>query len=152
MDNSYKPNWRYRTYQDFCTYLPSWLWQWMVTLTFPQPHLKAQAVNSLRLNWTRKLCTSEKIQVAYFYVLAYDSGHPHLHLLMIGKGQNGNKSLLDVDLNKWESAWPYISKIQVPSENLSVSGYLARHWLKYDPDRLEYDFYNKKLLKREKIN
>ena len=82
-----------REYSHFIQTIP---WQWFVTLTFSpkinnpemvKDHkvISPKMVKDHRLDWTRKLCKIEKIQVAYFYVEAYTDGHPHLHLLMLGQ-------------------------------------------------------------------
>ena len=125
-------------YSDF---FEKWNWHWFATLTF-EHKANQNTVDSLRLRWTRDLCTIEKIQVAYFYVKVNESGHPHLHLLMIGSSKK-NKTLLDVDPLKWESAWPYRAHIFIPDSNVAVAKYFTKNIAQYGS---EYDTYNSKLL------
>jgi hypothetical protein len=134
-------------FEAYSEYLQNWHWQWFTTLTFDSC-LDSKSINKLRLNWTRSLCTSENIQVAYFYVEAYNAGHPHLHLLMLGTNKQ-NKTLLDLDPLRWQSAWPYRASIAIPESNSAVSSYIAGHLSRQNS---EYDIYNKKLLYLKKLN
>lgn len=118
-------------------------WQWYATLTF-EHNTGENKIKRLRLSWTRELCTTEKIQVAYLYVEAIESGLHHLHLLMIGSNKN-SKTLSNVDHHQWEAAWPYIARIDVPNSNIAVSKYLTNNMAQHGSD---YDFYNIDLLKK----
>lgn len=73
-------------------FLDTWDWQWFATLTFPE-HIRfsEEAIHKHRIQWTRKLCTSERIQLGYAFVLSYKSGLPHLHMLMIGRGKKNGR-------------------------------------------------------------
>lgn len=134
-------------FEEYAKYIDNWNWQWFATLTLDS-NLKTTLINKLRLNWTRNLCTTENIQVAYFYVEVHESGHPHLHLLMIGSSKN-NKTLLDIDPKKYESAWSHRAHIFVPDSNIAVSNYFTKNINQYGSD---YDIYNKKLLAKAKLN
>ena len=136
------------TYNGYSEFFNSWNWEWFVTFTFPlSQSFSIVAINKLRLNWTRSLCLDEHLQVGYVYVLSYASDLPHVHLLMVGSGNKGNRTLSDVDNYVWEEQWPYNAQIEAPYGNWAVAKYVAKNlsWSIKTPD---YDFYNIKLLRK----
>ena len=156
MNNTYITNWRNLEYRGYRRFLQNWDWEWLVTLTFPERtyrHYSRNAAKADLLRWTRQLCTSEHIQVCYYYALCYICGHPHFHLLMIGRGRSGRevKSLHDVSPSKWARRWDHIAKIEVPDSISSVSKYLAAHKLRFKCDRADIDSYNQNLLKQLRL-
>ena len=114
-------------------------------MTFPDyPRFKERRVKKLLKDWTRKLCTEEGIQVAYFYSLVFKYGHPHLHLLMLGRSRSG-KTLGNVDRAVWERKWPYRAEIKIPESNAKVSYYLDKNLSEWNSD---LGIFNVKLLKK----
>ncbi len=130
--------------QDYSNYYQKWNWEWFATLTFNYDNPNPQSIKKLRLDWTRKLCTLENIQVAYFYVETYIQQHPHLHLLMIGRN-NENKTLLDINPTEYELMWPYLAKIEIPRSETAVTNYFTKNLLS---PNAEWDIYNQYLLKK----
>lgn len=130
---------------EYADYIDGWIWQWFVTLTLPEyPRWSEQRVNKLLKNWTRKLCTEEHLQVGYVYSLVYKDGHPHLHLLMLGRNRFG-KTLGDVDMVRWTNEWPYRAKIELPESNAAVSYYFEKNRIARNSD---WNMYNVSLLNR----
>lgn len=133
-------------YSDFFS---SWDWEWKCDLTFNgnEIHPEDRARKYL-LDWTRWLCTTEHLQVGYFYALVYKDKLPHLHLLMLGRGKaaGGEKTLMDVPPNPWARAWPFFARIEYPRSNEGVSHYLGIQQRPSKSDRFDFDTYNKKLL------
>ena len=109
-------------------------------------------VKDHRLDWTRRLCITEKIQVCYFYVEAYTDGHPHLHLLMLGQNNPKDgltkRTLLDVDPLYWQIVWNYRAKVDQIDSVEKPSNYLAFHLKRYDEDNIDHGYYNKKMIKK----
>ncbi len=136
-------NLTYQNREAYTDFLKEWDWEWFATLTF-RYDTNEDMVNRLRLKWTRDLCTDEGIQVAYFYSTVNVSGHPHIHMLMIGKNKN-NKILFDVDPQKWESIWPFLARIETPKSNETVARYFTENLAQLGSD---YDTYNQHLLKK----
>jgi hypothetical protein len=127
--------------------LSNWKWQWFVTLTFPVfPQFTEIKINKLLLQWKRKLCTQEKIQLASEWVLVVKNSLPHVHLLMVGSNLF-EKTLNDVDEKYWESQWGYEAKIEKPISNDAVVKYFVKN-LMYSNSEL--NLYNVKLLKKLK--
>ena len=140
-------------YRSYASFLQCWDWEWMATLTFPQPdkeYFGRDRVKDRLLFWTRRLCVTERIQVGYFYVLSSICKHPHLHVLMIGLGNvNGEKkTLLDVSRSRWEHEWPFFAKIEQPDSIADVARYVAVHKLWFKSDWATIDFYNTDLLNK----
>lgn len=149
-----------REYSHFIQTIP---WQWFATLTFSpkinnpemvKDHklISPKLVKDHRLDWTRRLCITEKIQVAYFYVEAYVDSHPHIHLLMFGQGNRKDgqtkKTLLNVDPLYWQIMWNYKAKVEQLDSVVKPSKYIANHLKKHDEENIDYDFYNTWLLKK----
>jgi len=146
-------NWRKLNYQSYFRLFQQYPWQWLVTLTFSEAefyHARPERIKNLLFWWTRELCCCEHLQVAYWFVLSYRCGHPHLHLLMLGfgRGEEGLRTLEDVNRRKWERRWPFRAKVEVPCSIKDVAKYLAAHNFRFKSDNLVIDCYNKDLLKK----
>ena len=131
-------------------YLLNWDWEWYATLTFPEEYRnRGESVVSRRLKaWTRQLCVREGIQVAYYYLLCFKDGHPHLHLLMLGRSSTPGYSLRDVGEWDYEAVWPFHAKIEHISIGADVVGYVVKHLIGVKCDDVVLDSYNQKLLGR----
>ena len=134
-------------FESLSLFLTQWHWQWFCTFTFKE-YFGPDRVKKYLLSWTRKLCVSESIQVAYCYIHTYHSKIPHLHLLMIGEGKNNGvrTTLADVSRSYWANKWPFYSEIQIPHSISAVSKYAANHQV--ESKDFTYDFYNIRLLKK----
>jgi hypothetical protein len=129
-----------------------WSWQWFATLTFAGEYrrIKFERADSMVKSWLRRICTLEGIQVGAFYSLCRKRGRVHVHLVMMGYGRTrGRRSLLDVDPQVWERAWPYLARIEVINSQAATTKYLAAQFLLNE--KTEIDFYNANLLRRERI-
>ncbi|MFC1591453.1 hypothetical protein ACFL43_02900 [Thermodesulfobacteriota bacterium] len=140
---------------EYAEFINSWHWEWFTTLTFPE-HIdySKNRVEKLLKQWIRKLCTQEGIQVACYFVISYKNSHPHIHLLMLGYGkkQGRVKTLIDVKRGRWVDEWRdgprrLRADIQLPTENIRVSDYLAGHLNKYGTNA-DIDYYNLELLNK----
>jgi hypothetical protein len=143
-------SWRKIEYNQFKTLLKEWDYEWFVSFTFPENRrLGIDLLQRLLLDWTRDLCKTEHIQVAYWYSISYLCHHPHIHLLMIGHNKDG-KSLLDVKRRIWQDKWPYFARIDCVRSSSGAAKYLATHYLWFKSDWAKIDCYNTKLLKQYK--
>jgi hypothetical protein len=136
----------------YSEYLQSWQWEWYATLTIPiyETSNDTDWMQLMRLRWTRKLCTMEHIQVGYFYAFEQQlHTSAHFHLVMLGKGRK-NKTLLNVDRQKWENRWPHRAEIRLVDLQYlpSLAAYLSGH---LESNISEIDCYNLKLLKKKMI-
>jgi hypothetical protein len=143
-------NQRYYKFLDYKELFSEWDWEWFATLTFPDTHnyRDSYTLSKPVKEWARNLGKHEQIRVGYLNLLGWKYGHPHMHLLMLGYGSGGSKSLKDVDCSYWEGEWPYRAKIEIPRSNSDVEEYIASHafWGRSHKDRL--DVYNPMLLNR----
>ena len=132
---------RYYKFLDYKEYFSEWDWEWFTTLTYPDSYgyKKSHVLRKPLIEWTRELCKQERIRVGYFNIMAWRYGHPHMHLLMLGYGQGGSKSLVDVDCGCWENQWPYKAEIQIPRCKADVEEYIASYafWKHAHKERLE---------------
>ena len=84
-------SWSWRQYISNSLLIELWKWEWMAHLTFSEDNFfTPPLIKKILLHWIRELCKKERIQVGFFYVLAYLNEHPHLHLLMLGRGKTIN--------------------------------------------------------------
>lgn len=143
-------NHRYYKFLDYKEFFSNWDWEWFTTLTFPDSfnYRDSHTLSNPLKDWRIKLCMHEHIQVGYLNLISWKYGHPHMHLLMLGYGSGGSKSLKDVDSNFWEEQWPHRAHIEIPRSNSDVGEYIASHafWGRSHKDRL--DGYNQNLLNR----
>jgi hypothetical protein len=144
---------RYLLSKSYARYLRNWNFEWFATFTFSaERRFGDWLVKRYLLDWSRKLCTGENIQIAYFYVMCLNYGHPHVHLLMIGRGKynRGIKTLRHVVRSKWEGEWPFLAKIETPESQAGVVNYFASHLFRKKCFRYQIDSYNLKLLSKLK--
>lgn len=153
MDRKYMDRltqWRQTEFLARREWLNSYNWHWFITLTLKDYDCEPKA-RVMLLNWTRKLCTEEHIQVGYFYLYCEKQKHAHLHALMVGSDSSGGKTLLDISRSKWERRWPCFAKIQVPESNYDVVKYLCLHLFRFKCSNYPFiEDYNRKLLDRYK--
>ena len=163
-DITYSSSRRYHDYLCYRRLLNGWTWEWYVTLTFPPKYDRQSSdrINAELKKWLRKLCTTEHIQVAGWYVTSYWYGHPHIHLLALGTGYRNGRSinLKDIDETKWENEWNHIvngrmarrfreaAKIEIPRSNSAVARYVASQFLWSKSTWAEINYYNIKLLRK----
>lgn len=83
-------------------------------------------------------------------MFSFNWGHPHLHILMIGRNKNG-KTLLDVNKSKWEQKWFYYAKIENPRSNRKVTKYVAANFFWSKSTNPFMEAYNIKLLNKYRI-
>jgi hypothetical protein len=143
-------NWRRISYRGYKSLLRDWQWEWVIHLTFKQIRLSEKVVKDFLIRWTRELCKCEGIQVGYFCMFSFNWGHPHLHLLMIGRNKNG-KTLLEVSKSEWEKNWPYNAKIEIPRSNKKVAKYVAANFFWSKSTNPFMEAYNIKLLNKYRI-
>ena len=112
-----------------------------------------ERANRMRLEWTRKLCVTEKMQIGYYYVFGAATTFGHFHLLMLAWHERGlvTKTLYDVVPKVWISEWGYSAKISEPYSIEKLSAYMAKHIRRKNYDEIDVGFYNSKLLKKLKI-
>ncbi len=112
-----------------------------------------ERANRMRLEWTRKLCVGEGMQIGYYYVFGAAATFGHFHLLMLGwrECEHYTKTLYDVDPEVWKSQWGYSAKISEPYSIEKLSAYMAKHIRRKNYDEIDVGFYNSKLLKKLKI-
>ncbi len=144
---------RYLLSKRYARYLRNWEWEWFGSFTFStRRRFGDWLVKRHILKWTRNLCIGEHIQVGYFYVLCWNYGHPHVHLLMIGRGRSdqGVKTLGNVCGTAWAMRWPFYAKIESPISQVRVVRYFTAHLYRKKCFRYEIDSYNTKLLRKLK--
>lgn len=129
--------------------LRQWDWEWMATLTFPDRfrEYKNYIVKNRVFQWTRRLCVDEGLQVAYYYILCRECGHPHFHILMLGRNRDQTKTLDDVSHRKWARNWYFFAEIKKVTSVAKAAKYLAKHTYYSKCQQYEIDSYNHKLLK-----
>jgi len=131
-------------------FISSWRWEWFVTLTFAD-RIPLHLAKERLAQWNRDLCISEGIQAAYIAVFNCTGWTPHCHVLMLGRNKHG-KTLQDVSASRWEKRWAGIARVELPSDNLAVSRYLAGNMTPWDTDHYDLVTYNQKLLKKLKYS
>ena len=77
--------------------------QWFASLTFEGPVTQGLARDRLR-DWSRKICRTEGMQLAFIAVVVQEECRCHLHALILGRNRCG-KTLHGVSLERWERAW-----------------------------------------------
>jgi hypothetical protein len=120
---------RYYKFLDYKELFSEWDWQWFATLTFPDfyNYHKSYTLSKPVTEWARNLGKTECIRVGYLNLIGWKYGHPTMHLLMLGYGRGGSKTLKDVDCSFWEEAWPHRALIEIPRSNADVEAYIAAH-------------------------
>lgn len=144
--------WKAFVHVDFAQFLKKWPWEWFSTLTFPvDQRYGPDVIKAIRFRWTRNLCIKERIQVAYYYLLASAGDYFHLHLLMLGRGRVSGieKTLANVSKSYWERQWYFFARNEIPESRSRVVDYVSDH-LRKPGSVVDDDFYNIKLLKKLK--
>jgi len=128
-------------------------WQWTATLSFGDD-FSSLVVNEMLIRWIRELQTSEHIQIAYVSVICIKKEHPHVHLLIFGRGKHrGDIITLDnVNPRTWASKWPYFAKVEKIKNLERATRYVASHTFRFKCDDYEMNFYNMKLLSKFQID
>jgi hypothetical protein len=141
---------RYYKFLDYKEFFSNWDWEWFATLTFSESYnySDSHTLSKPLKEWRIRLCKQEHIQVGYLNLIGWKYGHPHMHLLMLGYGSGGSRSLKDVDCSYWAGEWPYHAEIEIPRSKSDVEEYIASHafWGRSHKERL--DGYNQNLLNR----
>jgi hypothetical protein len=133
---------------EWALYFTKWPWEWWVTLTF-EDTVDQDLARERLIDWTRKICVREKLQLAYMAVYNQRK-RGHLHLLMLGRNRYG-KTLRDVSIERCNKDWKAYSRIK-PIENIYGLGpYLSKNLVLWNSDLSDIVFYNIKLLKKCKI-
>jgi hypothetical protein len=131
---------RYFKFLDYKELFSEWDWEWFATLTFPDSHnyRDSHTLSKPVTEWAKNLGKHEHIRVGYLNLIGWKYGHPTMHLLMLGYGSGGSKSLRGVDCSYWEREWPYRAKIEIPRSNFDVEEYIASHafWRKAHKETL----------------
>jgi hypothetical protein len=141
--------WRQALFLGYHRMFQRYPWQWICHLTFNDDY-STDVVNEMLLRWTRDLQITEHIQIAYVKVICFRREHPHLHLLVFGRGKYKGEiiTLEDVSPRKWASKWPFFAKIEPIEDHYRATRYEALQTFKYKCDEYEIDYYNLKLLRQ----
>ncbi len=114
-----------------------------VTLRFEHASYSNREVLSHVQEFVRELAKHSKDQVAGYSVVN-TLGHPHAHLLLLGK----NRSLAGVNTAVAESLWNYGSALSRGVYSGGAASYAALNITPNAPDCSAVYFHNKRLLKR----
>lgn len=149
LNNPLISSWRNRRFWAAVDWLDGWLWEWLGTFTF-EDNISINNVNHYLHYWVRKLQTREHFQVAYMGIACWKKKHPHVHLLLLGRGNREGKvvTLLDVNPKRWAREWPFIARVEVIYNREKAIKYIAAHCFRSKCDESELVDYNAKLLKR----
>ncbi len=141
---------RYFKFWDYKELFSEWDWEWFATLTFPYiyNYRDSHTLSKPVMEWARNLGKHEHIRVGYLNLIAWKFGHPHMHLLMLGYGSGGSKTLNDVNCNYWEEEWPHEALIEIPRSKANVEEYIASHAFWRQAHRETLDIYGTELLKK----
>lgn len=143
--------------EHWTSYIAKHPFQWWRTLTSKSTD-NQNIVRKKIIEWVRKLCIDEHLQVGFIAVENEFNHRGHWHLLMLGKNRIG-ETLAGVSMKKWAKEWcaencgKWIhwdngARIRPVNEIMGVSSYLARNLIVEDPDFSDVFIYNKKLLKK----
>lgn len=149
MNNVLLRYYRQRYFYEAIDWLEDWLWEWIGHITLDKNY-NDEVINKKLLQWVRKIQTREHMQIAYMGILCRKKGHPHVHLLMLGRGNANNrvKTLLSVDSSFWGEQWPHFAKVERINDWESAIRYIAAHVFRSKCDEHELIDYNQKLLHR----
>jgi hypothetical protein len=138
-------------------YIAEHPFQWFATLTFRDAVDQVSGRKKV-IEWVRKICVGEHLQVGFIAVENEFNCRGHWHLLMLGRNRFG-RDLSKVSKHKWAKRWwedncgrnIKLEKgvlIKEVNEIYGVSSYLARNLIVKNPDQSDVFFYNRKLLKK----
>jgi len=140
-------------------------WEWFCTLNLTPLDDCARAESKLKA-WRINMAIHDHILIAYMGV--YNTvPQPHIHLLLWGKRNRFDQTLLDLNPKSWEAAWSGLTKSQAVIEPIyereGVASYIAyknlpcdrpeliRPYNKWDKSELIQP-YNNRLLKKAMIS
>lgn len=163
----------------YSRFFSQWQFEWCSTLTFKDP-VKQELGRKKLLEWTRRLCVDEHIQVAFIgvfnafehrrkilktepYLKEFDNDfiNGHWHLLMFGRNRFG-QTLSEVSMERWAQEWhkrncgKWIhwangAEIRSDFDIMQESGYMAKNLIVKNPDASDLLIYNKELLEKCKV-
>ncbi|WP_338603637.1 hypothetical protein [Desulfoferula mesophila] len=149
MNNPLISHWRRRHFWAAVDWLDEWQWEWLGTFTF-ENNISINNVNHYLHSWVRKLQTLEHLQVAYMGIACWKKKHPHVHLLLLGRGNYQQRFvyLRNINTSVWERQWPFIAQVKTIDDRERAIKYLAAHCFRSKCDEYELVDYNAKLLQR----
>ena len=165
------PRIKFGELNDTCSrFIAQFPFEWFSTFTFKDP-VSQEIGGEKVLQWIRKICTEEHMQVGFISVVN-EVHRIHNHLLMLGRNRAG-LTLSSVSKEKWakywckknlcykkwqkkecrkncidEMRWNIGAKISDVYEIMGVSRYLTRNLIVKDPALSDVFIYNKKLLEK----
>lgn len=139
--------WRQALFLGYHRMFQRYPWQWIAHLTFNDDY-STDFVNEVLLHWTHELQVTEHLQIAYVKVICFKREHPHLHLLVFGRGRHQGEiiTLENVNPRIWATRWPFFAKIERIRNIERATQYVALQTFVFKCDEYEMDFYNLKLL------
>jgi hypothetical protein len=147
---------RYKQYLAYVNFLNRWLWDSFGTLSFPASgNFNPEYIKKIFKKWLRDLCIREHIQVACTFLIVNKGITTHIHFLLFSRCARRDGEIdrtWFLNEKDWEQYWPHRSRIDYVRSQLKARKYFARHLWKHRHNFVEIDFYNKKLLKKEKLD
>ncbi len=164
---------------EFSRFISQWKFEWYAVLTFEDP-VKQELGRKKILEWIRRICIYEHIQVAFIGVFnefehrqkilktepvlkELDDGyiHGHWHLMMFGRNRFG-QTLSKVSIKMWAQDWHKRNcgywihwdngaRIRSDFNVTQESRYMGKNLIVRNPDGSDLLIYNKKLLKKCRI-
>jgi hypothetical protein len=119
-------------------YLTQFPFEWHATLTFNEDVKYFTAIGHFKY-WRKTIETEKKFRLGGFCFTVYRGDHPHIHVLVLGRGQNGS-TLYDMSKRYGEMVWcknpknmttcrGYARVKEIASGDVeNVAGYVARHF------------------------
>jgi len=156
MSNPLEKYEKYKQYLAYVKFLNHWLWDCFGTLTFPASEsFDLEFTKKVFKRWLRDISIREGIQVACFFIITHKGITTHIHFLLIshcGERDGEINRTWFIHEKKWEKYWRYHADIDYVRSQLKARKYLAKHIWKHRHDFVEMDFYNTKLLAKEKLD
>jgi hypothetical protein len=134
---------------ELALFLAQWPFEWFASMSFAIPAEQEIARKRL-IEWTRKLCVKEGVQVAFIAVFN-KAIRSHLHVLMLARSKSG-KTLSNISMSTWSRQWGHNTNIDSIYNLHGVGVYLSYKNVAFEnADKWEFFIYNKNLLERSKI-
>ena len=130
---------------EFALFLNRWPFEWFATLSFKYPENQEIGRDRL-LQWARKICRAEGLQIAYIAVINKHT-RIHLHVLMLGRSKFG-KTLTDISTDRWEDLWGDNAEIDRIYNLSGLTPYCSENYILNDPDESDLIIFNRNLLKK----
>ena len=99
------------TFISYDEYLENWgkfldenIWDWFCHFNFGSYDLSQDVMYTRFLRFIKYLTVQEELQVG-FYFTCHTKPYCHGHALLIGSNKHRSKSLLDLDIDRWEFIW-----------------------------------------------